>query len=182
MTWPAATVAMDPMNHKGLAIIGLVVWLAACSPAPRALPPEQLAIRINLLCTTCDDFLRCQVPAAPQDSFRLYRLREQGFWTQVATIWDYLIQRIRPKTAHSRPVTVYAQQGETREVLAEGGEARVDAVTGLITLPDGDIDMRDGRWRDRAASEIGRCTALTRREGYAWVRALLGRPLPGGGR
>lgn len=172
---------MAAMKYRRFAIIGFVFWLAACSPTPRALAPEQLSIRINLLCTTCDDFLRCQAQGASQDTFTLYRLREQGFWTQVATIWDYLIQRIRPKTAHSRPLTVYVQQGVTRKILADGGEARVDVVTGLITLPDGNIDMRDGRWRNESRVELGRCTALTRREGYAWVRALLGRPLPGGG-
>lgn len=171
---------MARMSYRGIRVVGLVVWLAACAPASKVLPPEQLTIRINLLCTTCDDFLRCQAPGASRDTFRLYRLREQGFWTQVGTIWHYLIQSIQPKTAHSRPLTLYTQQGEVRKVLAEDGEAHVDAVSGLITLPDGEIDMRDGRWRDRSGIELGRCTALTRREGYAWVRALLGRPLPAG--
>lgn len=167
------------MRGKALAAIGIAFWLAACTPAPRALPPEQMSIRINLLCTTCDDFVRCRRPDAPENTFTLYRLREQGFWRQVATIWDYLIQRIRPKTAHVRPLTVYAQQGERRAQLTDSGQARVDVVTGLITVPEGDIDLRDGRWRDRAGETLGRCNSLPRRDGYAWVRAFLGRPLPG---
>jgi hypothetical protein len=31
-------------------------------------PPESLVIRINILCTTCDEFLRCEDPGKPAES------------------------------------------------------------------------------------------------------------------
>jgi hypothetical protein len=63
-------------------------------------------------------------------------------------------------------------------MLDISGSARVDAAVGLISLPDSSIDMRNGEWRDLRGESQGRCTTLPRREGYAWVRALLGRELP----
>lgn len=155
-----------------------LLLLAGCGSPATPLPDEQLLIRINLLCTTCDDFLRCRGAAEPDDVYTLYRLREQSFWAQVATIYDYLVQRIRPKTAHTRPVTVYTAVGMQRRLSSEEGRARVDAAVGRITLPDGVIDMRDGRWLTREDRLQGRCEPINRREGYAWVRELLGRPLP----
>jgi hypothetical protein len=62
--------------------------------------------------------------------------------------------------------------------LLAAGTARVDVASGLISLPDGSIDMRSGLWRARTGDPQGRCTTLKRREGYAWVRGLLGRQLP----
>ncbi|MGA1424793.1 MAG: hypothetical protein ACO329_09930 [Steroidobacteraceae bacterium] len=155
-----------------------LLLLAGCGSTAMPLPSDQLLIRINLLCTTCDDFIRCRGPSDTDDSYTLYRLREQSFWAQVATIWDYLIQRIRPKTAHTRPIIVYARSGGLRRVVSEEGSARVDAALGQITLPDSRIDMRDGRWFTKDDGLQGRCEPLNRREGYAWVRELLGRPLP----
>ena len=163
------------------------------------LPAESLQIRINLLCTTCDDFLRCersgdatgmpagmpidmQDPADPAESYRIYRMREKSFWAQIATIWDYLVQWVHRKTSDTRPLTVYLDEGGQRRSIDEQGMARVDVAAGLISLPDSSIDMRDGTWRDLRGELQGRCATLPRREGYAWVRAMLGRELPGGGR
>ncbi|MBU6379005.1 MAG: hypothetical protein KJS95_10795 [Gammaproteobacteria bacterium] len=167
-----------------LAALGLacLLGLAACDRGPAPLPPEALQIRINLLCTTCDDFLRCTRTAdAGSERYLLYRLREKSFWAQIATIWDYLVQWLRRKSADTRPLTIYENVNDARRVVLVEGRARVDAVSGLIALPDASIDMRNGDWRDRAGELQGRCSTLKRREGYAWVRGLLGRELPKAG-
>jgi len=161
-------------------LVAALLFLAGCDRGPAPLPPESIQIRINLLCSTCDDFLRCElsdvVPEA--NSYRLYRLREKSFWAQIATIWDYLIQLFRQKTADVRPLTVYENEGERRRIVSSEAKARVDAAAGLILLPDSVIDMRNGQWRTLNGDLQGQCRALPRREGYAWVRAMLGRELP----
>jgi hypothetical protein len=175
---------MIPRTGRRLAAAALMVLLAlaGCDRGAAPLPTEALQIRINLLCTTCDDFLRCERPAAAggTDTYVLYRLREKSFWAQIATIWDYLVQWIRRKTSDIRPVTIYENDGDRRRVLLAAGTARVDLASGLISLPDGSIDMRSGQWRARTGDPQGRCMTLKRREGYAWVRGLLGRQLPAG--
>lgn len=164
-----------------LAAIGLacLLGLTACDRGPAPLPPEALQIRINLLCTTCDDFLRCTRTAdAGSERYLLYRLREKSFWAQIATIWDYLVQWLHRKTVDTRPLTIYENNDGVRRVVLADGRVRVDAVSGLIALPDASIDMRNGDWRDRTGELQGACSTLKRREGYAWVRGLLGRELP----
>lgn len=160
-------------------IFGLL-FLVGCGRAPAPPPPESLHIRINLLCTTCDDFLRCErtVDAGRDQVYRLYRLREKSFWAQVATIWDYLVQWVHRNTVDTRPLTIYENEGVDRRLVTAEGRARIDGVIGLITLPDSSIEMRTGDWRDSTGELQGRCHALKRREGYAWVRSLLGRELP----
>lgn len=158
-------------------LVAATLLLGACNRGPEPLPSTELRIRINLLCTTCDDFLQCRASDST-DSFTLYRLREKSFWAQIATIWDYLIQSVHPKTSDRRPLTVYVEQNSQRRVLTAEATARVDMVSGLITLPESLIDMRDGAWRSSRGEVLGRCVTLPRREGYAWVRELLGRPLP----
>lgn len=155
--------------------------LVGCTRGPAALPAESLQIRINLLCTTCDDFLRCtrSADAGRPEVYHLYRLREKSFWAQIATIWDYLVQWLQRKTSDQRPLTIYLNEGEARRVLDMSGVARIDAVAGLISLPDSSIDMRNGEWRNPRGELQGQCVTLPRREGYAWVRALLGRDLSG---
>ena len=172
------------LRHRGrLAAAGLaaLLALAGCERGAAPLPPEALQIRINLLCTTCDDFLRCErsVVVAGTNVYTLYRLREKSFWAQIATIWDYLIQSLQRKTSDQRPLTVYAEQNGLRVVRSTTGAARVDLVSGLIRLPDSLIDLRDGSWRSLQGEVLGGCVSMPRREGYAWVRELLGRPLPG---
>lgn len=154
--------------------------LAGCDRGAAPLPAESLQIRINLLCTTCDDFLRCErtADAGRDEVYRLYRLREKSFWAQIATIWDYLVQWVRRKTSDTRPLTIYENDGRQQRIALEEGRARIDAAAGLITLPDSSIDMRTAEWRDQTGESLGRCTALKRRDGYAWVRSFLGRELP----
>jgi hypothetical protein len=48
---------------KALAIAAAAaLLLAGCSRGPQPLPPESLRIRINILCSTCDDFIACRMP------------------------------------------------------------------------------------------------------------------------
>lgn len=151
--------------------------------APGGLP-QDLAIPINLLCTTCDDFIRCTrdgaAPPAPGARVpeTVYRLREKTFWAQIATIGDYLMQLFRAKTTDERPFSVYHDDGTTRRV-EDGGDARatIDAAAALISLPGAAIDQRSGTWTDARGVPIGRCVAIKRREGYAMVREMLGRPI-----
>lgn len=158
----------------------LALWVAGCARQPSPIPAEQLQIKINLLCTTCDDFLQCRKTSESIESdFTLYRLREKSFFAQIATIWDYLVQWAHRKTDDRRPLTVYVEQRGVSRVLVSDATARVDLVTGLITLPDSTIDMRDGRWFIDGVS-AGQCHAMVRRDGYRWLRSLLNKPLPTG--
>ncbi len=154
--------------------------LLGCTPRAQPLPTEQLQIRINLLCTTCDDFLQCTATGqSPNSGFTLYRLREKSFFAQIATIWDYLIQWVHRKTSDSRPLTIYEEKDSAPRVLVADAVAKVDMVTGLIMLPDSTIDMRDGNWIVNGES-AGVCRTMVRRDGYRWLRSLLNKPLPTG--
>jgi len=158
----------------------IVLLLAGCTRSADPIPAEQLTIKINLLCTTCDDFLRCTTTeSTAEDPAVLYRLREKSFWAQIATIWDYLIQWAQRKTSDSRPLTVYHDEPGSSRILLDNARARVDSVSGLITLPAATIDMRSGAWL-RAGEQVGSCVALPRRAGYAWLREFLQKPLPVG--
>jgi len=156
------------------------VVASGCGRQPPPLPTDQLQIKINLLCTTCDDFLQCSASGQSIESgFKLYRLREKSLFAQIATIWDYLVQWVRRKTADNRPLTVYMEEDGARRIVLEAAEARVDMVSGLITLPDSTIDMRNGSWIV-AGEAAGQCRTMVRRDGYLWVRSLLNKPLPAG--
>ncbi|MFM7707559.1 MAG: hypothetical protein ACKO9D_06000 [Gammaproteobacteria bacterium] len=172
------------MGRVKASVVGIAaaLLLASCSRGPQPLPPESLRIRINILCTTCDDFIACGAPeasrpAAPAPTV-IYRLREHGFWAQVATIGDYLVQLFRRKVRDERPLTVYVEDRGQRRVTGDGLRATVDLSIGLLAVPDGSIDLRDGAWRTPTGASRGGCRTMPRREGYAFVRALLGRPLP----
>lgn len=136
--------------------------------------PESQSIHLNVYCTTCDDFIRCQSGA---EEYTLYRLRAKTFWAQIATIWDYLIARIRPKTTDTRPLTVYLASGERKELLRDGLSARIDLAASILVLPDARIAMQAGEWRTVTGEPQGRCVTLPRRDGYAFVREVLSRPL-----
>ncbi len=175
------TLEAMPRAVARLLIAGLLCSLAACARAPGPAPaPEALAIPINLLCTTCNDFLRCE-PAAPSGSTErlVYRIEEKSFWGQVATIGDYLLQLFRPKTSDERGASIYRATGSERRI-ERGLTARIDAVARRIEFPGASIDQRNGDWYDAAGARLGRCTAMTRRDGFAMVREFLGRrPAPG---
>ncbi len=163
----------------------LALLLTACNAGKPLVPPNDgLTIKVNLLCTTCDDFLRCRrdvaAAAAGREPLLVYRLREKGFWAQIATIGDYLFQLFRQKTSDERPLAIYRDDGLERTVEQVPTMALVDAAAGTISLPDGRIDMRNGDWLDLRGARVGRCEAMVRREGYALMREFLGRtPAPG---
>ncbi|MFM7625449.1 MAG: hypothetical protein ACKO7G_03085, partial [Gammaproteobacteria bacterium] len=78
------------MGRVKASVVGIAaaLLLASCSRGPQPLPPESLRIRINILCSTCDDFIACTMataspPAMPAPTV-IYRLREKGFGAQVA--------------------------------------------------------------------------------------------------
>lgn len=162
-----------------------MAFVVGCARGPEPVPRESLAIHINILCTTCDEFLRCDAwpPAAGGASAtaisRIYRLREKSFWAQVATIWDYLVQWVHRKTTDTRPLSIYVERDGVRTVTDIDQPAQLDFVAGHITLHDSQIDMRDGRWQSKSGAELGACKPMPRREGYAMVRKFLGRALPG---
>lgn len=167
---------------KAALLIAVLTLVAGCGRGSAPLPPESLQIRINLLCTTCDEFVRCDRSDVEdaRETYRIYRLREKSVWAQIATIWDYLVQWIQRKTTDERPLTVYDSLGGSKRVVSEEGRAQLDMVSGTLTLPDSAIDLRSGEWRTPAGAPQGQCRTLPRREGYAWVRAMLGKSLPKG--
>lgn len=147
-----------------------------------------LAIPINLKCTTCDDFIRCIASAATADSSSgrtpstVYRLREKTFWAQIATIGDYLVQFLREKTSDERPFAVYVDHGAARSIEYDPeARARIDAVAATITLRQETVDQRSGAWRGAGGAPLGQCAAMPRKQGYALVREFLGKPALRGG-
>jgi hypothetical protein len=172
-----------------IVLLLLVSLLSACGRPGGHGVPNDLAIPINLRCTTCDDFIRCTRQDAPTNALTgrpdntVYRLKEKTFWAQIATIADYLLQFVRDKTVDERPLAIYREAGAVRTIEHDRAwRARIDVTAARITVPDRSIDQRSGNWYDSAGQSVGRCQALPRREGYALVREFLGKPaLAGGG-
>jgi hypothetical protein len=165
------------------AALATLLLLSGCNAGGSIVPPNDgFAIRLNLLCTTCDDFLRCRrepddtvtVPGGREPRL-VYRLKEKSFWAQIATIGDYLLQLFRQKTTDERPLAIYRDDGRQRTVEQAPTRAFVDAAAGTLTLPDSRVDLRSGDWLNERGERIGRCEALVRRDGYAMVREFLGR-------
>jgi hypothetical protein len=163
--------------------LAAALLLSACNAGGAIVPPNDgFAIKLNLLCTTCDDFLRCrrepgEAVAAPggREPQLVYRLKEKGFWAQIATIGDYLLQLFRQKTSDERPLAIYRDDGVRRTIEQLPTMAVVDAAAGMLTLPESRIDLRNGDWLDGRGERIGRCEAMPRRDGYAMLREFLGR-------
>ena len=163
--------------------LAAALCLSACNAGRPLVPPNDgFAIPLNLLCTTCDDFLRCRrepddavgVPGGREPRLA-YRLKEKSFWAQIATIGDYLFQVFRQKTTDERPLAIYRDDGRQRTVEQVPTRAFVDAAAGMLTLPDSRVDLRKGDWLNERGERIGRCEAMVRRDGYAMVREFLGR-------
>jgi hypothetical protein len=166
-------------SRRITALLSLSLAILSGVVAAQGTAAPKLAIPINLRCTTCDDFIRC-TPSPPSGEPRVvYRLKEKTFWAQVATIGDYLIQWIRPKTSDERPLARYVGEPAGRRIETDARwRARIDSEAALIELPDSRIDQRNGTWTDLQGAVRGQCVALERRDGYALVREFLGRPLP----
>lgn len=182
-------IARHMSRVRDVALLLLVCALSACGRTGARANAAELAIPINLRCTTCDDFIRCARhdaqadPAGDQPDNTVYRLKEKTFWAQIATIADYLLQFVREQTADARPLAIYRQAAGTRTIEHDPAwRARIDVPAARITVPGHSIDQRTGAWRDAAGRDIGHCRALPRREGYALVREFIGKPpLAGGG-
>jgi hypothetical protein len=166
-----------------ITLLLLVSLLGACGRPGGHTTSKDLAIPINLRCTTCDDFVRCTREDAPTNSptgrpdNTVYRLKEKTFWAQIATIADYLLQLVRDKTTDERPLAIYRETGKARTIEHDRAwRARIDMTGARITLPDHAIDQRTGAWYDSAGQIIGQCQPLPRRDGFALVREFLGKP------
>jgi hypothetical protein len=147
----------------------VAAWLTACSSDRHDV---RLEIPINALCTTCNDFIRCdraQVPDSPIADMgaTLYHLRPKSFFAQIATILDYLLQAFRDREADRRPLTVY------RGATARESEAVTDLLRHRITVPDGWIDQVNGEWYE-GTQAIGRCRLLTMADGRKLLQEFQG--------
>jgi len=152
------------MRHWGLMMA--MALLAACAPP---VADEQLAIPLNPLCSTCDDFLRCEAVGAGGDDFLLLHLRQKTFWAQVATIWDYLAQAFREREQDRRPLATYAS-GSVPEMVSDTNIAVIDLRQHRIAIPGGWIDQRNGDWHHDGLR--GHCRLLPRPEGRALLQQL----------
>lgn len=174
--WKRATDIPVAARRVAMAL-ALCLWLGACGSAA----PSQSGFRIavDLRCTTCNDFMRCTAENAdaayPQIPLTVYRLREKSFWSQVATIGDYLFQWVRSKSSDRRPFVAY-KRVEGVWSTSSAGEAIIDTAVARIVLGGASIDQRSGAWITPGAA--GLCAVMPRKEGFALVRQLLGRPLP----
>jgi hypothetical protein len=147
----------------------VAAWLTACSSDPR---DSRLEIPINALCTTCNDFIRCDRAEVPDNPIAdtgttLYHLRPKGFFAQIATILDYLLQAFRDREADHRPLTVY------RGATARESEAVTDLRQHRISVPDGWIDQANGAWYD-GTEAIGRCRLLPLADGRNLLQEFRG--------
>lgn len=176
-------IARQMSRTREIAPLLMVCLLSACGRPDGHRAAPDLAIPINLRCTTCDEFIRCSRQDAPTDAATrrpdstVYRLKEKTFWAQIATIADYLLQFVQDKTADERPLAIYRQTNGIRTIEHDRDwRAQLDILAARITVPRHSIDQRNGAWYDAAGQKVGQCQALPRREGYALVREFLGKP------
>ncbi len=160
----------------------LIATTALCliGSAQAQVDPD-LRVGVSELCTVCNDVVRCERSEAATDGppLVIYNLLEDTFWQQIATIWDYLVQFISPKTDDLRAMTIYELDDRNSlqaRVITEQ-EATVDAATLTIRLPaDTQIDQRDGRWwrtgADGSEIELGQCELLDFSDGRDLLASL----------
>lgn len=158
------------MSRILAALVVASLVLAGCA---RTAPQENLLIFVNPLCTTCEDFIRCEATpgnAAVYDpTFDIYHLKNKTFLAQIATIWTFLVQSVAPKTEDERPIDTYRQRpGQGRKVIP-GGVALTDLVKHRVQLPDTWIDQVDGTWHAADDSVLGSCKLVERADGRAQV-------------
>jgi hypothetical protein len=77
--------------------------LVACARPGTPQVQGPLAIEIGELCTVCVEVLRYEGAGRRT----VYVLDEKSAWAQIATIGDYLVQSVRPKTEDFRALTIY---------------------------------------------------------------------------
>ncbi len=153
-----------------VALVVLVALLAGCGAKP---PTTDLRIPINVRCSTCTDYIRCDKTSGNVEGhnpdFSLYELQAKGPGTDITTITEYFLQFIEPKTSHTRPLAVYAQtvteSGQPGWHTSTDHTATIDVASHRIGLPDGWIDQQNGEWHDKHDSLQGTCRILDRQEG-----------------
>ncbi|MEO8223179.1 MAG: hypothetical protein ABI661_00085 [Gammaproteobacteria bacterium] len=155
---------------RRILLVALMGMLAGCA-AP--LPDTNLLIPVNALCTTCEDFIRCDAgssnAAVYDPSFDLYRLEPKGVLAQLATVWEFLVQLFHTRTEDVRPLTVYTQRAGPaaglQRAMAGKAEARTDLVAHRIHVPEGWIDQLSGGWHGADDGVRGVCRLLKPAEG-----------------
>lgn len=155
--------------HRTLLII-LVTLLAGCGARP---PEADLLIPINVRCSTCTDYIRCDristSPAVYDPAFNLYVLQPKGPGYEITSITEYFLQFVEPKTSYARPLAVHAQtvseSGQTGRHTSLDHTATIDVTAHRIELSDGWIDQTNGEWHDKDGALQGGCRTLDRQEG-----------------
>ena len=162
----------------------LAAGLLGCS-SPQ--PQLQLLIPVNDKCTTCEDFIRCDVgsvnAAVYDPTFDIYRLKPKGTLAQLATVWDFLIQLFYTRPEDVRPLSVYAQRRDETEAFkrsaTENLEARIDLIQHRIRLPEGWINQVNGEWHGAGDTPRGSCRLLAAADARE-VLKLFAEPPSGG--
>jgi len=164
----------------GMRVALVLGSLLAAGAAPAQVEPD-LEVGVSELCTTCNDVIRCErAPGLDGPEIVVYNLLEDDIWQQIATIWDYLVQFISPKTDDVRAMVIYelATADAASPRIIRDQQATVDAATLTIRLPGGlEIDQKTGRWQrsgaGNEAQELGRCTLLEFAAGRSLIEKLI---------
>lgn len=169
------------MRTTTIITAALFVW--GCSGPPPAPVEVELRAGVSEFCTTCNDVIVCERAdvdtAADLPPVIVYNLLPDTFWQQVATIWDWLIQWIKPITIDVRAMTAYEldslDNGEPRVV--PGQQATVNGPERRIAVPGGYIDQVSGDWYRSGTDgdrRVGQCELLKFVDGLALLRRLQG--------
>lgn len=149
----------------------LGLLLAGCGGRPAH--DEGLVVPVNALCANCTTYVRCDAgsgnAAVFDPTFDLYELQPKSTLGQIATIWEFLVERVSPRKVDTRPMVMYQQRAGaiqafdrrvTRDLTVD-----TDLVQHRIQVPDGWIDQATGEWRGTDGALRGHCRILTREEG-----------------
>ena len=161
----------------------LLVWLTALLLAVPFLPANAqlnnkayadyfLVGQFGEVCTMCDVMVLCQAgatppayPSVPTDgSFTLYHIQPRTFWSQVATIREWLIANFSSRqleSGHRRPVTKYTvNDGVWAPPVA--GELHIAMDPPLLAMSDGrEIERIHRGWQQSAPpAKLGYCQRL----------------------
>jgi hypothetical protein len=159
--------------------LALVLLLAACA---RQEPLPELLIPINPLCTTCNDFIRCDAAARPGEpvqggDYTMFHLQPKSMLAQMATIFDFLLQHFRQREEDRRPVAVYSTRRRGLEPVT-GAEAVTDLRRHRIAVPEGRIDQASGAWHGADGALLGQCRLVPVAEGRQLTARLREPALP----
>jgi hypothetical protein len=151
-------------------LLMLLAVLAGCGGRP---PASNLRIPVNVRCSTCTDYIRCEAPAAApvagEQAFSLYILEAKGPGYEITSITEYFLQFAEPKTRHTRPLSLRVQTGGTAGPAGRrtsmGLTATIDQRVHRIELPEAWIDQRTGEWHGKDDRLRGVCRSLSREDG-----------------